>query len=657
MTRHIALGNGSLLVNIDRWLQARDFYYPHVGEENHLLGHAHRIGVFADGRMSWVNEDEWARKIVYKEHTLVSDCSAINESLKIELKINDCVDCDKNIFLKKIAVKNNLEKSREVKIFFHHDFHLYGDGIGDTAGYEPRKNIVFHYKRKRHFLINAANAKSGLRSGKGDIFEYSVGTADMHTINDADDGVLGKNPIAQGKVDSIISVRLEIDANAEECVYYWICCGENFEEADKLNSYVIRKTPQSMINETEMCWLGLANKCRIDFADLDEETIDEFKRSVLIIRTQIDNHGAIIAGNDSDNLQFNHDTYSYVWPRDGALIALALQKAGYPELVEKFYIFCKDVISDFGCFLHKYNPDGSLGSSWHPWVKDNKPQLPIQEDETALVIYALWDYYKREKNYEFVKKLYRPLVQKAADFMAGYIDAKTSLPKESYDLWEERLGVFAFTCSAVYAGLSCASNFARLFKENKKAELYEKTAEKMKNAMLDYLYDKNAKRFLRMIKFEGDNSIKDFTVDSSLYALFEFGVLDANDHRVEETMKAVKERLWLRTDIGGVARYENDLYHKISKNTMNVPGNPWFICTAWLGKYYAAKAKTREELKEALEIIKWLMKNSLSTGVMPEQINPYTAEPLSVSPLTWSHSEFVDLVINYAKKYRELNLA
>lgn len=654
MTRHIALGNGSLLVNIDKWLQVRDFYYPHVGEENHLLGHAHRIGVFADGGISWINEGEWERKIAYKEHTLVSDCSALNENLKIELKINDCVDCYKNIFLKKIVLKNLSNKSREIKIFFHHDFHLYGDGIGDTAGYEPTKNTVFHYKRKRHFLINATNAKSDLKSGKGGIYDYSVGTADMHTINDANDGVLGKNPIAQGQVDSIISVKLDISSNSEECVYYWICCGEDFEEADELNSFITKKTPQNLMQETEMCWLGLANKCKIGFADLEEEVIDEFKRSILIIRTQIDNHGAIIAGNDSDNLQSNRDTYSYVWPRDGALIALALQKAGYTELVENFYVFCKNIISGFGCFLHKYNPDGSLGSSWHPWVKDGKPQLPIQEDETALVIYALWDYYARTKNKEFIKKLYKPLIRKAADFMADYMDKNTNLPKESYDLWEERQGVFTFTCSTVYASLLCASEFAKLFNESKKAELYKETAEKIKQAMLNYLFDKNAKRFLRMINLAGANSMRDFTLDSSLYAIFEFGVLDANDARVEETMKAVKERLWAKTEIGGLARYENDLYHEVLKDTKNVHGNPWFICTAWLGKYYVAKAKTREELKDALEIIKWLMRNSLPTGVMPEQINPYNGEPLSVSPLTWSHSEFVDLVVDYVEKYKKL---
>lgn len=652
MTRHISLGNGSLLVSIDKWLQIRDFYYPHVGEENHLLGHAHKIGIFADNKISWLNEDNWLREIGYKKQTLVSDCSAINEKMKVELKVNDCVDCNKNIFLRKLTIKNNSGTDREIKLFVHHDFHLYGDGVGDTAGYEPTTNIIFHYKRKRHFLINAVNAKSNL-SKKGDISDYSVGNADLHTIKDAEDGALEKIPIAQGTVDSIIGIELGIAANAEQCIYYWICCGQDFEEAERLNHFIMKKTPQALMEETEMCWLGLANKTTINFADLKQEIIDEFKKSVLIIRTHIDHHGAIIAASDSDNLQFNRDTYNYVWPRDGALIALALQKAGYYELVENFYIFCKNVLSKYGCFLHKYNPDGSLGSSWHPWVKDEKPQLPIQEDETALVIYALWDYYARTKDKEFIKKLYKPLIIKAADFMVNYIDKNTSLPKPSYDLWEERYGIFAFTCSTVYAGLKCAFKFAELFGDKGKAEIYRKTAESLKQAMIEHLFDKDTRRFLRRINFDGNNLTKDFVIDSSLYSIFEFGVLDANDSKVEETMKAVKEKLWLKTEIGGMARYENDLYHKTSKHT-EVPGNPWFVCTAWLGKYYVAKAKTREELKEALEIIKWMIKNALSTGVMPEQINPYTAEPLSVSPLTWSHSEFVDLVVNYVEKYTQL---
>lgn len=45
--------------------------------------------------------------------------------------------------------------------------------------------------------------------------------------------------------------------------------------------------------------------------------------------------------------------------------------------------------------MHKYNPDSSVGSSWHPWVDgQGKKQLAIQEDETALVLYTLWHHHK-----------------------------------------------------------------------------------------------------------------------------------------------------------------------------------------------------------------------------------------------------------------------
>ena len=37
----------------------------------------------------------------------------------------------------------------------------------------------------------------------------------------------------------------------------------------------------------------------------------------------------------------------------------------------------------------------------------------------------------------------------------------------------------------------------------------------------------------------------------------------------------------------------------------------------------------------------------LLSGVIPEQLHPHTGEPLSVSPLTWSHAAFVASVERY----------
>jgi len=71
--------------------------------------------------------------------------------------------------------------------------------------------------------------------------------------------------------------------------------------------------------------------------NLPEKIGKLYCRSLLILRTQIDWQGGIIAANDSDVIQFNRDTYSYVWPRDGALVANALDLAGYFGLSQNFY--------------------------------------------------------------------------------------------------------------------------------------------------------------------------------------------------------------------------------------------------------------------------------------------------------------------------------
>ena len=71
----------------------------------------------------------------------------------------------------------------------------------------------------------------------------------------------------------------------------------------------------------------------------------------------------------------------------GALVADGLDLAGFPDVARSFYTFCQKVITDEGFFYHKYNPDGSPASSWHPWVMKGQRSMPIQEDETALVVW------------------------------------------------------------------------------------------------------------------------------------------------------------------------------------------------------------------------------------------------------------------------------
>jgi GH15 family glucan-1,4-alpha-glucosidase len=321
-----------------------------------------------------------------------------------------------------------------------------------------------------------------------------------------------------------------------------------------------------------------------------------------------------------------------------------------------FLGFCSRYIAKEGFFLHKYNADGSLASSWHPWYDHHQRELPIQEDETGLVLWALWNYFERFPEVEVIKPMYRDLIVRAAEFLASYRDVTTGLPLPSWDLWEERRGVSSWTTAAVYAGLTGAANFADAFGETELRDRYRQAAAHMKDGADAYLWSKSAGRFVRMISPTPGGYDTDWTIDASVVGLFLFGMYPADDPRVVHTMESVRERLWVKTDVGGIARYENDYYHQVSNDVANVPGNPWFICTLWLARWYIAKAKKLADLDPALDLIRWVSKHSLASGILAEQVHPFTNQPLSVSPLTWSHSEVVATIVDYLDKRSILDL-
>ncbi len=650
MPRDIPVGNGRILIAFDKNYLLREFYFPHVGQENHVGKEPFRLGVWVDGRFSWIPEG-WKIQKRYLDDSLVTDVELVHDEFRLRIIANDVVDFHENIYLKKLTVENLSVDDREIRIFLCNNFQIYGNNIGDTAAYRPEVNGLLHYKGDRYFLINVfANKKAGIdwfATGNNDVNSFKG------TWRDAEDGVLSDNPIAQGSVDSVIGIHLKLAPRQKDICYYWISAGKNWSEVSRLNAVILKKSPESILKRSMDYWNLWVNKEDLDDEFLPDNLRQLYKKSLLIIRTQTDNCGSIMAANDSDVVDFNSDTYSYMWPRDAALVAYAFDLAGYHEVTRRFFTLCSKIIEKEGYFLHKYTPSGSLASSWHPWLKDRRPQLPIQEDETALVIWALWQHFVMYKDIEFIKPLYKSLIKRAADFMMNYRDTKTRLPLPSYDLWEERQGILTFTVSTVYGGLIAAAHFAEAFGETSLAGEYREGANQIRDAMDTYLYLDDKKRFARMINFNktGDIEIDD-TVDASLYGIFAFGAYRADNDRVRNTMGQVHETLWCKTDVGGIARNEDDYYYRVSQE---VPGNPWFVTTLWLAQYYIASAREMSDLDKAMNIMKWVAERALPSGVLAEQVNPLTNEPLSVSPLTWSHATYIIAIQELIKKHKEIN--
>jgi GH15 family glucan-1,4-alpha-glucosidase len=261
----------------------------------------------------------------------------------------------------------------------------------------------------------------------------------------------------------------------------------------------------------------------------------------------------------------------------------------------------------------------------------------------------LWKHFQKYRDVEFISRVYPRLVARTAEFMLNYRDMDTGLPKPSFDLWEEKAGVFTSTASCVCSALSSAAKFARVFYDSKRQETLDTAASQMKQAILTQLYDRKLNRFIKGVHPDGG---RDVTVDSSLSFAFLSETFGAESREVRETMNAIVDRLWVDPGIGGLARYENDEYHRVSKS---VRGNPWFICTLWLARWHIQTAASQEELKKAMDILAWVVKYSLPSGVLAEQLNPHDASPISVSPLVWSHAEFVIAVCEYLEKHELLS--
>lgn len=658
MPRDLPVGNGSLLVNVDHTGQVRDIFWPHVGQENHTSGRVCRLGVWVDDRFSWLENSSWQRKLRYGKDSLITDSVLENKSLGLRLLLRDGVDFHENLLVRQVTVEDNANRDREIRLFFCHDFSLSGTTVGDSAYYEPSTGALFHYKGKRWFMIGLFRGWPG--NWKFGLDQWAIGLKGTNGLEgswrDAEDGILSGNPVAQGRIDSVVACHLQVPAKEQASCWQTLAVGLDFGTVTKINQAVVRKGPLTYLQRTAAYWRLWANKEKETFSRLPSRLVTLYRRSLLILRTQIDNEGAILAANDHDIALFNRDTYSYMWPRDGALVAATLIDAGYSELSRKFFDFCHRAITDQGFLLHKYTPDGSLASSWHAWYKNGKPQLPIQEDETALVLWALWQHFTRFRDIEFVKRHYRGLIIRAAEWMCSYIDEDTGLPLPSWDLWEERYGIHSWTLAATWAGLQAASNFAESFGENELSMRYQRVASAMKAGARKHLYHQEEKRFVRslLVDDKGSDHSMDMVMDSSLVGLWAFGLFEADDPLIVRTMEAMRHRLWIQSDVGGMARYENDYYHQVSDDTEKIPGNPWFICTLWLGQWFIATAKETKNLQPALDCIEWVANHTLESGVMAEQVHPHTNEPLSVSPLTWSHATYVNSIVQYNNKLVEL---
>jgi len=648
MARALTLGNGNILVGLDYRGQVRDFYFPYVGQTNHVSGasgsYVHRIGLYVDEVLYWLDDPSWTITIGHPTTGLTGGFIAEHQS-GIVIKSDDEVHNEKNIFLRRFTVTNSSDKTKDIKLFFAQQFRLAESRRGDTAFFDPRVGAIIHYKGSDTFLINAL--VNGVQFSEFNIGLFGI-EGKEGTYMDALDGRLEKNPIEHGSVDSILAASLTLKKQEIGTVEYWIVCGASIPEVHTLDQLVLDETPGRLIHSAEAFWNAWTEQQNLDTSVVSSAVAALFKRSLVTMRVHTDNRGGIIASSDTDMLHHGRDTYSYVWPRDGALVAYVFDQVGYHDVARRFFTFIAGCQEPAGYLMHKYLTDGSLGSSWHSWLHRGEVILPIQEDETATILFVLWKHYEQSPDIEFIESLYNSFIEPAAQFLCDYIEPTTGLPQGSYDLWEEKYGSSTYTAASVYGGLMAAVHFANLLGKDNDARTYLAVAQRLKSSISEYLFDPALGSFVKQIVHTDEEHIYDRTIDtSSLHGLLLFEVFEVDDEQITSTAKVIEHTLQVHGVSKGFVRYERDSYY-----TMQDAGspNPWVITTLWMARYYIAKAKKAKDLERAYELLEWTANHAGAGGTLAEQMHPHTKEHKSAAPLVWSHAEFVFTVKAYVDK-------
>ena len=382
----------------------------------------------------------------------------------------------------------------------------------------------------------------------------------------------------------------------------------------------------------------------------EERIFEIYKRSILLFPLLTNSEtGAIIASPEIDEDFTKCGRYAYCWPRDAVFITRAMDILKMDKDTEKFYkVFCKKTQSKNGMWEQRFFTDGKLAPCWG-----------YQVDETASVVYGVFEHYKYTKSIKFLKDNLQ-MCEKATDFLKRYVedwleinvkdDREKDIVKEqienemgsskghkyhiSYDLWEMNEGIHLYSLASIYSAFDSMINIYENLGKNtsdfdnnrlkeEKISKSKKELEKMKVEIKKYInqnmYDENKKSYIR--------NTEDRKMDISILgAITPFSVFKAKEKKIQNTVERIN--LSLRTYTGGYQRFEDDNY-------MN--GNPWPIANLWITLYYLEAG----EKKKAKECFDFVIKTVGKHYFLGEQVNNETLKPNWVIGLGWSHAMFI----------------
>ena len=640
------IGNKKIIATFTSKGEMQRIYFPSK-DNRQYINYFHTGVKINESDLIYLHDDiNNTYKQYYDTDTNILNTEITNTYFNLKIVQTDFILIKENVLLKRYTFLN------EGKIDLNTQFYIHSELLSDTNNFVGCKIVDGGMMQYAHDFVFSTFAK-----GK-DIIKHqingSIENIKRTEIHDKDYIGMSKDTSIAYEVGTIkpgekkeLEITILIDEN------------KNISDIEDEIERIKRIDFDKEYTNTKSYWRKYVKdhnglKIKEPENSYDERIYEIYKRSILLfpLLTNVDT-GAIIASPEIDENFTKCGRYAYCWPRDAIFMTKAMDILKMNKETEKFYkVFCQKTQSKNGMWEQRFYTDGKLAPCWG-----------YQVDETASVVFGVYEHYKYTKSEKFLKENLQ-MCEKAIDFLKRYIKdwIEPSLKNEnqenqtqnlsnlkehkyhvSYDLWEMCEGVHLYSLASIYSAFENMLKIYNVlgkdisdFENNRlKQEKVEKSKKEIEKLQLEikkyinkYLYDEEKKSYIR-------NS-EDKKMDISIIgAVTPFEVFKPKEKKVQNTVERIN--LSLRTYTGGYQRFENDNY-------MN--GNPWPIANLWMTLYYLETG----EKKKAKETFDFVIKTAGKHYFLGEQVDNETLKSNWVIGLGWSHAMFIIVLEKYMGK-------
>ena len=611
------IGNKEITASYTKKGELLRVFYPNT-DYRQFVDYFHTGVKINDSNMIYLHDDiNNQYEQYFTENTNILNTNILNTYFELNILQTDFVCINKNVIVKKYKFKNKNNIDLNVSFIIHSA--LLTNDNNQVSGYYVNDSLV-QYMHDYTFSIcsnnkvkdsqinnNEANIENGIIWDKDYIgmsndssICYDLGTLKPNEEKELDIYITISHGSSIKEIETKITETKNIDVKKE------------LDKAKKYWEKYVKEHDTIKLPESNTKYMKKLEKI--------------YKRTILLYPLLTNElTGGISAAVEIDENRTKCGRYSYCWPRDAIFVTNSLDILGMTKETEKYYkTFCKMTQSKNGMWEQRFYTDGSLAPCWG-----------YQIDETASVVYGIYNHYEHTKNAKFLKDTLR-MSESAIKFLKKYVknvlDGKEEEYK-SYDLWEENEGIHTYSLATIFSSFDAMikiyeivkpefeKNRLKIEKIEKELQILRKYLVEIKNYILKNLYDNNKKTFVRN---------KDQKMDISLLGLVTpFKVIAPKEKKMLNTLERIE--LTLRTYTGGYLRYEGDNY---------AGGNPWVIANLWMAEY-CLEAGNKKKARECFEFV---VKTATEHGYLAEQIDNSTMQAKWVIGLGWSHAMFIDVL-------------